>query len=188
VRSDGVAGNLLYKYGVCDKIKQMDVVVKSKRILTLGGKEYRCALGRSGVNDNKKEGDGATPVGCFPMRELFYRPDRFDVPPQTGLLVRVLSKDDGWSDDANLPEYNTFVKLPYEGSHEKLWRNDNLYDLIVPLGYNDNPPVSGKGSAIFMHIAHEEYSPTEGCIALSKKDLLEILADIDSSTQVCIEK
>ncbi len=162
-----------------------NIVVNSSGVLRFNNKEYRCALGKGGVRIDKQEGDGATPIGCFPIRKVYYRPDKFERPPKTVFPTQALTKDDGWSDDVNLPEYNTHVKIPYNGSHEKLWRDDNLYDVIVVLGYNDNPTISGKGSAIFMHVAGEGYTPTEGCIALSKEDLLEILEVADKKTQLC---
>ncbi len=130
-----------------------NIIVDSSGVLFFNGKKYRCALGKNGVRIDKREGDGATPIGCFSVRKVFYRPDKFEKAPQTAFPTVPLSQDDGWSDDVNLPEYNTLVKLPYNGSHEKLWRDDHLYDVMVVLGYNDDPPVAGKGSAIFIHIA-----------------------------------
>src|SRR3989344_2315937 len=165
-----------------------NILVSSNGVLSFGGKAYRCALGKGGVRSDKAEGDGATPVGCFPIRKVFYRPDRSAHAPLTVFPTQALLQDDGWSDDVHLPEYNTFVKLPYGGSHEKLWRDDHLYDLIVTLGYNDDPPIGGKGSAIFMHIAREGYTPTAGCIALFQEDLLEILKTATTETRVCIEE
>ena len=149
------------------------------------GKEYRCAIGKSGVTSQKKEGDGATPIGCFPIREVFYRIDKVKL-PALPFLVRELKPDDGWCDDINDPNYNKFVKIPYPASHEKLWREDNLYDIVVVLGYNDNPPVPGLGSAIFMHVARPEFTPTDGCIALDKSDLIEILSTATNETLVCV--
>ncbi|NTV44849.1 MAG: L,D-transpeptidase family protein [Candidatus Yonathbacteria bacterium] len=163
------------------------IVVTSNGTLTCNGKTYRCALGKGGVSLDKKEGDGATPVGCFPMRKVYYRPDKI-VAPATGLPVEALTETSGWADDAERPEYNMFVELPYDGSHEALWREDDVYDIIVPLGYNDGPIVPGKGSAIFMHVARETYSPTAGCIALSLTDLLEVLTSCDAETQVCVRE
>lgn len=165
-----------------------NILVNSSGALLFNGKQYRCALGKGGVRADKQEGDGATPVGCFPIRKVFYRPDKFKKAPQTVFPTTPLSKDDGWSDDVNLPEYNTLIKIPYHGSHERLWRDDYLYDIIVVLGYNDDPPVPGRGSAIFMHLAREEYTPTAGCIALSEEDLLEILRTVDTTTRVCVQK
>ncbi len=165
-----------------------NIVVNASGILRFNDKQYRCALGKGGVRIDKQEGDGATPIGCFSIRKIFYRPDKFENPPETVFPIQALTQDDGWSDDVNLPEYNQLVKLPYHGSHEKFWRNDHLYDIIVILGYNDDPPIAGKGSAIFMHVAREGYVPTAGCIALSREDLLEILRTADATIQVCVKE
>lgn len=164
-----------------------NIIVKPTGKLVFGKKEFRCAIGKSGVSKNKQEGDDATPIGCFPIREIFYRGDRIEK-PKTVFLVRALNPDDGWCDDPKDKNYNKFVKLPYPASSESLWRSDNLYDVIVVIGYNDNPPVPGKGSAIFMHVARENYSPTAGCIALALPDLLETIKDVTPETEICITK
>jgi L,D-peptidoglycan transpeptidase YkuD (ErfK/YbiS/YcfS/YnhG family) len=162
-----------------------NIVVRTDKLLWKG-KEYKVALGKGGIVSDKKEGDGATPNGCFPIREIFYREDRISK-PKTATTIRSLSDNDGWSDDVSKPEYNQLVKLPYDGSHEKLWREDEVYDIIVVLGYNDSPPVQGKGSAIFMHIARPTYSPTLGCIALKREDLIEVIESIPPNVSVCVE-
>lgn len=162
------------------------IVVRADGDCFYNGNRYHCALGRSGIRTDKSEGDGATPSGVFLMRKVYYRPDKFSMSPETQLPCIPLSENDGWCDDESHSEYNTFVKLPYEGSHEKLWREDDLYDIIIPIGFNDNPAVSGLGSAIFIHIAQENYSPTAGCIAFSKENLLAILKDVSSSTEISI--
>jgi len=151
------------------------------------GKTYKGALGKSGVVRNKKEGDLATPVGCFQIREIFYRSDRLSK-PETVLPVRPLEKNDGWCDDIENSSYNKLVKLPYDADHERMWREDHLYDIVVVLGYNDEPVISGKGSGIFMHVAREAYSPTVGCVALAQTDLLEILKAADDNTLVCVNE
>lgn len=138
------------------------------------GTGYRCAIGKGGIIRDKHEGDGGTPVGAWFLRRVVFRPDRVYV-PQTELPMAPIAPDDGWCDDPVFPEYNRPVKLPFEGSHERMWRDDNLYDVVVILGHNDDPPVPGKGSAIFMHVAREGYKPTEGCVALALPDLLQIL-------------
>lgn len=153
----------------------MVLVVDPPDRLAAGGRMYRCALGRSGVRVDKTEGDGATPAGRFPLRRVAYRADRLP-PPATALPVAPLSRNDGWCDDPGAPQYNRPVRLPFAGSHEALWRRDRLYDVIVVLGHNDSPVVSGRGSAIFMHVARPDYGPTAGCIALALDDLLEVLA------------
>lgn len=162
-----------------------NITVYASGKLTFDGNEYRCAIGKNGFTTDKKEGDWATPVGCFPLREVFYRKDRIEK-PKTVLPIKEMQKDDGWSDDINDKDYNKLVKLPYSGSHEELWREDEVYDVVVPLGYNDDPPVSGKGSAIFMHVARPTYSPTAGCVALSLDDFTELLSKVSEDTQVCM--
>lgn len=136
----------------------------------------RCALGKGGVIPAaaKREGDGASPIGAWPARRVFCRPDR-GLPPETGLPVIGLKPEDGWSDDPAEPSYNRLVPLPCRGSHERLWRRDRVYDLIVELGYNDEPVVAGMGSAIFLHVARAGHAPTEGCIALAEADLRAVL-------------
>ena len=145
--------------------------------LTLGKRRVRCALGPSGVvpASDKREGDGASPAGVWPLREVFYRPDR-GPPPATGLPVRALSPDDGWCDASNDPAYNRAVRLPYPASAETLWRDDHIYDIIVILGHNDDPVTPGMGSAIFLHISRTDYSPTQGCVAIARADLEDLLA------------
>jgi L,D-peptidoglycan transpeptidase YkuD (ErfK/YbiS/YcfS/YnhG family) len=153
----------------------VDLVVGANGVLICGQQRYPCVLGRSGVRLDKHEGDGASPAGRFPLRRVLYRPDRVP-PPITGLPFAPLSPQDGWCDAPDHPDYNRPVHLPHPVSCETLWREDHVYDVIVVLGHNDNPPQPGQGSAIFMHIARPQGEPTEGCVALSLADLLEILA------------
>lgn len=145
--------------------------------LAMGVREVRCALGPAGVvaASHKREGDGATPLGIWPIREVLYRPDRGG-PPATALPLRALAEHDGWCDAPDDPAYNRPVTLPYPASAEALWREDEVYDLIVVLGHNDDPPVPGLGSAIFLHIARPDYPPTQGCVALARNDLEGLLA------------
>jgi L,D-peptidoglycan transpeptidase YkuD (ErfK/YbiS/YcfS/YnhG family) len=147
------------------------------------GKTFACTIGKSGFLADKREGDGATPLGVFALRECWYRADRLGV-PATGLPLRIIQPDDGWCDAPNHPDYNKPVKLPFAASHERLWRDDHCYDLIVPIGYNDQPVVAGKGSAIFLHVMHDSGRTTEGCIALSKADLLALLARLDTTSRI----
>lgn len=161
------------------------ILVYSPGKLVWQNKEYRCALGKSGVTKNKIEGDKATPEGCFPLKEVFFRTDRIKN-LETNLPVKSLDRNDGWCDDSKDKNYNKFVKMPYPASAEYLWRKDRLYDVLVAVGYNDNPVIPKKGSAIFMHVAKKDYSPTAGCIALSLPDLLEILKTIKGKTSICM--
>lgn len=133
-----------------------------------------CVLGKSGIVADKHEGDGGTPLGTFPLRRVLFRSDR-GPSPRTGLPVSIIARDDGWCDDPTHPDYNCPVKLPHPASCENLWRDDGLYDVIVVLGYNDAPPLAGRGSAIFMHVVRPDLGPTEGCVALGRNDLLRLL-------------
>jgi len=152
------------------------VVKKSGNAATLdwGAGERRCAIGRGGIGMKGGEGDGITPIGIFPIRRVLYRPDRVS-PPQTKLPVSPIAEDDGWCDAPGDANYNKPVKLPYAASHERMWREDHLYDAVVILGFNDDPVIAAKGSAIFLHVARADYGPTEGCVALSLPDLLAVL-------------
>lgn len=164
-----------------------DAMVTADGTLSFEGKAYQCALGWGGVRQDKREGDGATPVGCFPVLKVFYRADRLKAAPRSVFPTAALSEHDAWSDDVSCPEYNTHVTLPYEGSHEKLWRSDCAYDIVVALGYNDAPALPGKGSAIFMHVSRDGYPPTDGCVALAESDLLALLAVLGVDSRICIE-
>ena len=146
-------------------------------VLDLGDVQVPCVLGSTGVVDAaaKREGDGASPAGVWPLRFVYYRPDRV-APPLTGLEKRALPPDLGWSDAPPDDDYNRPVRLPHDASAEALWREDHVYDLIVVLGHNDAPVVPGAGSAIFLHVARDDWSPTQGCVALNYGDLLGLLA------------
>jgi len=137
------------------------------------------------VRDDKAEGDGATPAGCWPIRRILYRSDRLPR-PVTVFPCDPLQPLDGWCDAPGDPHYNGLVQLPYEGRHERLWREEEVYDCIVVLGYNDSPARDGAGSAIFLHIARADLTPTEGCVALLRGDLLAFLSAASTDSQVCI--
>ena len=147
----------------------------------------RCCIGSGGLIIDKKEGDGCTPIGSWPLRRVFYRPDR-EQKPITVLPKSKITKKMGWCDDSlDLNNYNSLIETPYKYKHERLWRDDNIYDIVVELGYNDRSPILGKGSAIFMHIAREGFPPTKGCIALGKIDLLNLLSKIDVEENIEIK-
>jgi L,D-peptidoglycan transpeptidase YkuD (ErfK/YbiS/YcfS/YnhG family) len=147
----------------------------------------KAALGRSGVRALKREGDGGTPLGSFPIRQALYRADHVRR-PLTLLPVHAIRATDGWCDDPLDRNYNRLVRLPAQRSAEGLKRADRLYDLVLVLGYNDRPRVRGKGSAIFLHLARPGYPPTEGCIALSRRDLLALLAEIRRGTAIVVTR
>tara|TARA_B100000315_G_scaffold30349_1_gene25763 strand:- start:81 stop:584 length:504 start_codon:yes stop_codon:yes gene_type:complete len=156
----------------------MDVHVFPSGKLKFGDLEFRCAIGYRGVRNDKYEDDGATPIGCFEFRRVLYRAERLDR-PVTQLPITPIRRFDGWCDDPKAPEYNCNIRLPFHASHEELWREDDLYNVIVVLGHNDRPPVPGLGSAIFLHVAKPDYSATDGCIALPQTDLVAILSRCD---------
>jgi L,D-peptidoglycan transpeptidase YkuD (ErfK/YbiS/YcfS/YnhG family) len=162
-----------------------DLLVSADGTALWGGRRLRCALGRGGVGAGKREGDGITPAGAWPMRRLLYRADRL-ARPTTFLAAAPLAPGDGWCDDPADPCYNRPVALPYGASAEALWREDGVYDLIVPLGYNDDPVIAGSGSAIFLHVARADYAATEGCVALAQADLLAVLRGADARTRVMV--
>lgn len=141
------------------------------------GHQAKAAFGKGGVKPaaDKREGDGASPLGVWPIRKVLYRPDKAP-PPLIALPIAPIALSDGWCDASGDPAYNRPVTLPYPASAEPLWREDDVYDLVVILGHNDAPPVPGMGSAIFMHLARPGYTPTEGCIALAREDLEALLA------------
>lgn len=145
--------------------------------LDWGAGKRRAAIGPGGIAIKGGEGDGITPRGTYPIREIFYRADRI-AKPDTVLPVRAIQKDDGWCDAPIDPNYNRLVKLPYPASAETMWRDDHLYDLVAVLGYNDDPVVPGKGSAIFLHLAKPGYAHTHGCVALNPADALAALKQL----------
>lgn len=144
-----------------------------------------CALGRSGISALKREGDGATPRGEHRLEAAFFRGDRL-VRPRTALALACARPDDGWCDAANDRNYNRRVRHPYPASAEHLWRRDGLYDLIIVMAYNRRPRRRAAGSAIFMHVAADGLKPTEGCVALARRDLLKVLAHVGPRTRIAI--
>ncbi len=159
------------------------------------GRSYPCALGRGGVlpANRKREGDDASPAGLYPLLGLYYRADRLDLPEmrhQSALPVQEIGPDLGWCDDPACGSYNSAVDLPHPGSAERLWRasgkGESLYDLVVVMGHNRNPAVPGLGSAIFLHVARDDFSPTHGCVAIAREALLEILPELDARAMMRI--
>lgn len=142
----------------------------------LAGRAVRCSIGKAGVIPaaDKREGDLYSPLGVWPIRRLLWRPDK-GPRPITALPVEAMRPTDGWCDAPADPAYNQPVTLPYPASAERLWRDDDVYDLVAVLAHNDDPPVPGLGSAIFLHLARPGYLGTEGCVALARPDMEALL-------------
>ncbi len=168
----------------------MDLIVEAhagetRGIARLGERSFPCALGRTGLVADKREGDGGTPLGRFPFRRLLYRADRV-AHIETRLPALHIERDDGWCDDPASADYNRQVRLPHLARHEELWRTDHLYDLVVVIGHNDDPIVAGAGSAVFVHLARADWGPTAGCIAFTRDDLLSILSEVGTRDAIDI--
>jgi len=161
------------------------IIVKKSGYLKYKNFKYRCALGKAGVNKKIKEGDGITPKGVFKITKIYYRADKIKI-IKTNIKKIKITKNMGWCDDPTSQFYNQQIKLPSKFRHEKLYRNDNLYDLIAVINYNTNPIIKNKGSAIFMHVSNNYYKKTKGCIALKKKHLIKILQEIKKNTKIKI--
>ena len=161
----------------------------SKKSLSIGQNSIPCAIGVNGFIPERdgREGDGKTPLGTYPLRYGYYRADRIEV-PETKLVFHEIRQDDGWCDASDDPAYNRPVRLPYPASAEKLYRDSQVYDVVLVLGHNDNPPIADMGSAIFLHIAREGYKPTQGCVAISREHMLEIVPKLTSGTLVEISR
>ena len=146
-----------------------------------------CAIGRSGIVRYKREGDGATPAGVHSLLRVLYRSDRI-VPPSTNLVLAALLPDDGWCNASKDASYNQQVHLPHGSSCEALWRDDDVYDLIVVTDFNTVPIAPYRGSAIFLHVARAGYEPTEGCIAFALADLRLVVKEWCPSNRVRVAK
>ena len=161
------------------------IIVKKSGYLKYKNLKFRCALGKAGIKRKRKDGDNITPKGIFKITNIYYRSEKIKN-ITTSIRKIKIKKNMGWCDDPNSIHYNKQIKLPSKLSHEKLYRKDNLYNLILVLNYNINPIIKNKGSAIFIHIAKKNYEPTAGCIALKKRDLVELLKKIKKNTKIKI--
>ncbi len=157
----------------------------SRGIIAWRGRLAACTLGRGGVCADKREGDGATPAGSFAFRRVLWRRDRLGA-PVTALPCAAILPDDGWCDWPADSQYNQPVKLPYAARHERLWRADALYDVVVILGHNDDPVVPHSGSAVFMHLARIDFGPTDGCVGLALQDLRALLSALECTSVIAI--
>ncbi|SMX46337.1 L,D-transpeptidase family protein [Actibacterium lipolyticum] len=148
------------------------------------GRVIPCSIGRGGLSHNKREGDGATPIGTHQIVGLLYRPDRITPPSDWATPI---GPGDLWSDDVNDPDYNHMVRAPHPFGHEKLRRADPLYDLIILTDWNWPVSEKGRGSAIFLHQWRKPHHPTEGCIAFRRDHLRWIAARISDQTKLIVQ-
>ena len=163
-----------------------DLRISPDGTATWRGRRLPCALGRSGIRADKREGDGSTPAGRFGLVRVLYRADRGPA-PHTALPVSRIARDDGWCDDPASPDYNRPVRLPHPAGCEKMWRDDGLYDIVVVTDHNSDPPVPGAGSAIFVHVMRPDRGPTEGCVAFAIEDLRAVLAEWTEADRLSVE-
>jgi L,D-peptidoglycan transpeptidase YkuD (ErfK/YbiS/YcfS/YnhG family) len=169
----------------------MNLIVTATQGSTRGNarlleRSFPCALGFAGIVSHKREGDKGTPDGCFPFRSVLYRADRVSC-PTTALAAVSIDERDGWCDEPAHPAYNRKIRLPFAANHERLWREDHLYDIILIIGHNDAPVVPGAGSAVFVHLATPDFAPTLGCVAFREEDLRIILATACVADQIEIK-
>jgi L,D-peptidoglycan transpeptidase YkuD (ErfK/YbiS/YcfS/YnhG family) len=153
--------------------------------LTAGGQTVPVALGRGGIRANKREGDGGTPKGTFRPRQLWWRADRYPR-PRTFLTVRAIGPDDAWCEDPSSRHYNQPVRRNRGGCGDRLKRDDHLYDFIVEIDHNSSPRIKGRGSAVFLHLARENFGPTAGCVSMTKSAMLRLVARLGPDTKIVI--
>ena len=162
----------------------MHIYINNK-FISYNNYKAKCAVGKRGISIKKKEGDFITPKGTFKIREIFYRKDRVQ-----NLITRikktVIRKNMGWCDDPKSTKYNKLIYFPFKYSAEKLYRRENIYDIILVLNFNMNPIKKDKGSAIFIHVAKRKFSPTKGCVALEKKELRKLLKALKKNSKIKI--
>ena len=162
----------------------MHILIKNKSLI-YNNYKVKCALGKRGIGNKKKEGDLITPKGSFKINGILYRPDKVKN-LITKLRKKTINKKMGWCDDPKSKKYNQLIKLPSKFNFEKLYRNDEIYDILFILNFNTNPVIKNKGSAIFIHVAKRNYPPTKGCIAIKKNDIKRLAGEINRKTLVKI--
>jgi len=157
----------------------------NKKYLTFKNFKVKCAVGKGGIGLKKKEGDLITPKGSFRIKRIFYRRDRIKN-LKSKIPKFIIKKNMGWCDDPRSKYYNKLIKFPFGFSSEKLYRKDNIYDIILVLDFNVNPIKKNKGSAIFVHIARKKFLPTKGCIAIKKFELKRLIKYLNKDSKVNI--
>ena len=161
-------------------------ILINKKYLTCNNYKAKCAIGKRGIGNKRKEGDFITPKGKYKIKYILYRKDRIKK-IQSKIKKIVIKKNMGWCDDPKSKYYNKLILLPSAYSCERLYKKENMYDIILVLDYNMNPTIKNKGSAIFIHISKKNYKKTEGCVALNKRHLLKIIKELKNNTKVKIE-
>jgi len=163
----------------------MNIIIK-KNLLIYKDYKLKCSIGKSGLSNYKKEGDFSTPRGRFKLGTLYYRKDRIKK-FKCNIKKKTIKKNMGWCDDIKSKKYNKEISFPFKHKAEKIYRNDNLYDIFINIKYNQSPVTKGKGSAIFLHLTNNNYKPTRGCVAIQKKDFFKILPIIEKNTKIWIK-
>ena len=153
--------------------------------LMAAGQPIPVALGRGGIIANKREGDGGTPKGTFRPRQLWWRADRHPR-PRTFLPSRAIRPEDTWCEDPHSRQYNQPLRLDLDHSGDRLTRDDHLYDFIVEIDHNTAPRIAGLGSAVFLHLARENFGPTAGCVSMTKSAMLRLLRRLGPQTRIVI--
>jgi L,D-peptidoglycan transpeptidase YkuD (ErfK/YbiS/YcfS/YnhG family) len=153
--------------------------------LTAGGRTVPVALGRGGIRANKREGDGGTPKGTFRPRQLWWRADRHPR-PRTFLPVRAIGPEDAWCEEPSSRHYNRPIRLERTHGGDHLRREDQLYDFVVEIDHNTSPRIAGRGSAVFLHLARDNFGPTAGCVSMAKSEMLRLLARLGTDTRIVI--
>ena len=153
--------------------------------LTAAGLTLPVALGRGGIKADKWEGDGGTPRGTFRPRQLWWRADRHPR-PKTHLPIRAIRREDAWCEDPSSRHYNQPMRLAGDGGGDRLTRADHLYDFIIEIDHNTSPRVAGRGSAVFLHLARPDFSPTAGCISMTQSAMLRLLERLGPQTKIVI--
>ena len=161
------------------------IIINKSGYLKYKNLRFRCALGKAGIGKKKIEGDNIFPRGTFSIVKIYYRNDRIKKISSKFRLIKITKKM-GWCDDPNSKNYNQLINLPTKYTYEKLYRKDNVYDLLIVLNYNISPTIKNKGSAIFIHVARQNYKKTSGCVAIKKPHLIKLIKTIKKNTKVFI--
>ena len=161
------------------------IIINKSCHLKFKNLKFKCSLGKSGIGEKRIEGDNITPKGTFKVTRIYYRGDKIKKIKSKNKLFKI-KKNFGWCDQPNSKYYNKLIQLPTKLSNEKLYRRDNIYDVILVLNYNMKPTIRYKGSAIFIHVARKKFPPTKGCIAICRKNLLYLTEHISKNIKIKI--